>query len=470
MTANEVTEQDRFPLLDKLGQQMLNRISQHPHAPNFNYHCGEKLMATGLRLVHQFADDLQQEHSLNEDGLPDWLVDHVRHCWDDVPYFRERDQRLQASPTGECPPTADLPFTSIPFTDRDDLRRQPWSFVPDSADLDELIVYSTSGTTGNLLSIICHPSVPASYLPLFEAALAEHGVRIEGGKRVSILHIAAQHSTYTLHSTMSYFGGAGFAKVNLNPSEWRSPEDRKAFIDDCDAEIYTGDPFAFLELSKLAIRTRPKAILSSATTLLPATRDQLMSHFRCPVIDIYSMNETGPIAYAWQDHHRFFPHRIHIEIVDAEGNVLPNSQFGELVVTGGINPWMPLLRYRTGDMGALKIIDGHSCLVNFSGRTPVDFYRPDGSLVRSIDVTVALYSIPLTLFRLHQAADGSLHFDTRCSAANEQQVASRLRDLFGTTPITIEQLVDDSAWQGKAIQYTSDLHRKDSHTAENNSQ
>lgn len=152
MSRDEVTERDRFPLLDERGRRMLNRLRQHPHSPKFNYHCGEKLTAEGLRRVREFASGVGQTPAWSTAQRPQWLFDHVHHCWSQVPYFRERDHSLQARPTNPIAPPNDVSFTEIPFTDRHDLRRQPWSFVPDSADLQELIVYSTSGTTGNLLT------------------------------------------------------------------------------------------------------------------------------------------------------------------------------------------------------------------------------------------------------------------------------------------------------------------------------
>ena len=449
----EVADRDRFPLLNDSGRRMLDRLSQHPHAPRFNYHCGEKLTAAGLQRVRDFARRLKASPSKWSAGeYPDWLYDHVQACWRDVPYFRERD-RL----TREATDRGAIVLTGLPLTDRHDLRRQPWSFVPDTADLSELIVYSTSGTTGNLLSVLCGPSVPASYLPLFETALAAYGIILEGGDRVSIVQVAAQKSTYTLMSAISYFDFAGFAKVNLHRDDWRAEGDCRAFLEDCDPEIYTGDPFAFVELAQLNIRAKPKALLSSATTLLPAVRDHLQSHFECPVIDIYSMNETGPIAFACQNRHQIFPHRVFVEIIDEQGHVVPDGQLGEVVVTGGVNPWMPLLRYRTGDQAAIEYVDGQPMLANFSGRTPVHYYCMDGTIIRSIDVVVALFKVPLPVFRLHQHQDGSLVFHTRCDAATEWEVSRILRELFAPSPpLTVEQLPHDVAWQGKSIEFTSE--------------
>ena len=442
-----LTDQQRFPLLSPSGRQMLERLRQHPAAPQFNYHCGEKLSATGLQRVKNLATTIQQQPTRwQANNLPDWLPAFVKHCYSQVPFYRQREQ-----------PNPSDDFSQIPFTDRHDLRKQPWSFVPDSADLDELIVYSTSGTTGNFLQVICDPYVPASYLPLLEYALLEHGLKIEGGSRVSIMHVAAQKSTFTHCSVMSYFDCAGFVKVNLHPDEWAHPDDRLTFIDDCNPEIITGDPFAFVELSKLKLRSNPKALISSATELLPAIQEKLEQHFACPVIDMISTNETGPIGFGSGGRHRLFPHRLYVEIVNEAGIVLPPGCRGEIVVTGGINSMMPLLRYRMGDHAALEFENDQPILIGYSGRTPVDYFGESGQLVRSIDVIVKLYQSPLPVFRLHQTVDGRLQFLTRCDEFVAQEVQRKLFELFGSdAQIEIEQLNDEQVWQGKSIQFTSD--------------
>src|SRR5205823_4637533 len=115
------------------------------------------------------------------------------------------------------------------------------------------------------------------------------------------------------------------------------------------------------QLAALPLQARPKAILSSATLLLPALRNRLQKHFGCPVIDIYSMNETGPIAFARADadtdEHEVLPHNLFVEIVDELGRSVPPDERGEIVVTGGVNPFLPLVRYRTGDFGSLSLRD-----------------------------------------------------------------------------------------------------------------
>ena len=458
MAEEQLTDDERFPLMDEVGRAMLKRLRENPAAPKYNYHCGEKLSAVGLEKVRTVATTIKDAPTRwRSGGYPEWLAEYTEFCHREIPFYRER--------LGENAFDGNMSeFHRIPLLLRDDIRKQPWQFVPDCEDVDELVVYSTSGTTGNFLKVIANPDAPASYLPLMEFAVGQSGVRIEGGARIAILHMAAQKSTYTHCSIMSYFGGAGFAKVNLHVDEWAHPDDRQTFIDDCNAEIYTGDPLAFVELMKLPLSTRPKAILLSATRLLPAVRAQLQQHFECPVIDMISTNETGPIGFSNQDpgdgsgasQHFLFPHNLFVEIVDPAGNVLPVGQRGEIVVTGGVNAMMPLLRYRTGDFAALGFDDDRPYLINFAGRTPVIFVRSDGKTVRSIDVVVKLFKTPLPLFRLHQTSGGELEFETRCDSFIEREVAEKLSELFGDTPLNIEQLADATVWQGKSIQFSSE--------------
>ncbi len=442
MLDTPLTEADRFPLLTDRSRAMLRRLQQHAHAPRWTYQCGDRLDAAGLADVEAFAAlQRSQRRGWRFGETPAWVPDFIDRCRREVPFYRER-----------------LASGQLPTCNREDLRREPWAFVPDSADVSELIVYRTSGTSGNLLQIPAHPVAPARYLPLFQSALAAHGVSLEGGDRVSVIQVAAQVQTYTFASVSSFLDGAGCAKINLNPADWTNHEDRERFLDDCSPEIVTSDPFALEQLAALPLQSRPKGILSSATLLLPALRDRLQRRFGCPVIDVYSMNESGPIAFARADsdadEHEILPHNLFVEILDESGRPVPPEKRGEIVVTGGVNPFLPLVRYRTGDFGSMSFRDGVPRLVGVERRRPVVFQKADGTPVVSISVTVALFQIPLPFFSLHQARDGSFTFRTRCDAVVEDDVRHALIGLFGATPLRIEQIPWEDAWQGKSIQYS----------------
>lgn len=437
---------ERFPLLNDAGKAMLRRLLEHPHGPRYNHQGGERLTAVALDRVRDYAAALRTDRKGWRAGeFPAWVAAFVEQCARDVPFYRRRGDASRA-------------FLDLPALTRADLRAEPWAFVPDGADLRELIVYTTSGTSGDRLTYPAHPELPNRYLPLIQEALAAHGVRIEGGPRVSIIQVGFQERTVTMPSVMSYLDFAGFAKINLNPSEWRDPDDRVRFLDDCAAEVYTGDPIAFAELAGLPTAHRPKALVSAATRLLPGLKARLAERFGCPVVDIYSMNESGPVSFAVGDGHEVLPHNLFVEILDDEGRPCEPGVRGEITLTGGANPYLPLVRYRTGDFAALDFLHPVPRLVGFEGRIPVVFVARSGRRFNSIDVSTVLRDLPLPFLVLHQRGGGSLLFRTSAADDALDAAVEKLRGLFGADqPLTVENLPRGVPWAGKPIQYHSDL-------------
>lgn len=436
-----LSEQDRYPLLTEAGAQMLRHLREHPHAPRYNYPGAERLSAAQLEQVRDYARRAKTErHGWRAGEQPAWVGPFLTRCRAQVPAYR---RRLDWSDD----------LHGIASIDRDDLARAPWDFVPDDCPADELIVYSTSGTTNRRIVYPAHPVVPVRYLPLYEVALAAHGVRIAGGAgRVSLVHVAAQVTTFTSATVMSYFGEAGFAKINLHGDEWRDPADAVRFLDDVRAEVYTGDPFAFAELARLPTRHRPHALLSGATTLLPGLRAELTERFGCPVIDVYSLNESGPVAFSTPEGMEVLPHDLYVEILDAADRPCPPGVRGEVTLTGGVNPYLPQVRYRTGDHATLDFSGPLPRLVGLEGRAPVVFMA-GGRRINSVDVTALLAPFALPCFALHQAGDVLL-LRTRVDEDTLARVAAALRALFGDMPLTVERVPDSAAWSGKLVQYT----------------
>jgi phenylacetate-CoA ligase len=445
MADQALTDAERYPLLDDRGRGMLRRLLEHPHAPAYNDHVGDRLTEAGLTNVRRYSQRLRTERTGWRQGeLPPWLVESIKFCRREVPFHRRRLDWTED-------------FFSLPAVCREDLRREPWSFVPDTADLSDLIVFGTAGTLGDQLKIPLNPEAAACYLPLMETALATRNVQLAGGNRVSIIQIHAQGRTLSYPSVMSYLDSAGFAKVNLNPADWRDLDDRARFLDDCNPELYTGDPLAFSELMKLPLRTKPKALLSSSATLLPGLRQQLEKHFGCPALDVYSLTESGPVAIAGDNGFEILPHDLYVEILDPDDRPCPAGTRGEVVLSGGRNPLLPLLRYRTGDYATLDFSGPIPVLVALELRQPVAFRDAAGRRFNNIDVTFALRELPLPFFALHQAADGSLRFRTRCEEATLEAAKQALTALFRGVPLTVEVVPESVAWAGKVIQYTSDL-------------
>ena len=433
---------ERYPLLTDAGRATLRRLRQHPQAPRFNYQAGERLSAEGLVRVRAFDARLQTDQPQWRPGeRPPWVRPFVLRCLEVVPHYRR----------WACP--ADT-FLSLPTVTRDDLARAPWEFVPDGLPLADLITYPTSGATGHPLLVVSHPEASALYMPLLRRALSVHGVSLEGGPgQVVVALVGFQRRTYTFTSVCSLLGEAGFVKLNLHPDDWDHPDDRARYLDDLAPEVYSGDPITFRELARLPLTARPKALVSTAMTLLPGLRSELEARFDCPVIDLYSLTEAGPVAVATPRGHEVLSPDLYVEILRPEGTPCDPGERGEITLTGGRNPFLPLLRYRTGDWAALDFSGSVPTLVGLEGRPPTVFRTASGEPINNIDVTWALRPLPLSRFALHQAADNSLTLRVRRDEAPDQALRQALGELFGPSlPLRILDLPDPP--EGKLVQYT----------------
>lgn len=439
------SDTDYCPTLSEEGRKMLEFLREHPAAPIFRNESGNRLVSEELDELRAFEQEVAAAHvGWLRGGHPEWLAGFVQQVYEEVPHFRQLGS----------PPRR---FEDIPTTDRADLSADIARFVPDGAPLDRLINFRTTGTTGNPLLIASHPLVAGRYLAFHKRALRRFGIELRhGAGQVGVVLLGLQKKCFTYVSVTPTMGDSGLAKINLHPDDWRRPGDREAYLDALQAEVIAGDPISFGELLQLRVQARPRAILSVGMMLSPGLRAQLESRFACPVLDLYSMNEAGPIGVldAEAGGHVLLQHRLYVEILDAHGRAVPEGTPGEITLSGGFNFCLPLLRYRTGDHGTLGWTPEGPVLMDLQGRKPVRFQCADGAWVNNIDVTHALAALPLPQFALHQEADGGfvLHLAAR-AMPHAEAVGKALRTLLGDVRLRVEPIATD----GKVLQYTSEL-------------
>jgi phenylacetate-CoA ligase len=135
---------------------------------------------------------------------------------------------------------------------------------------------------------------------------------------------------------------------------------------------------------------------------------------------------------------------------------LPGTR-GEITVSGGFNPYLPLLRYRTGDYASLAFHGTRPVLLALEGRAPVVFRATDGRAINNIDVSTVLKPLALAQYALHQSADGALLLRVRDAGVDTDEAAIRatLLGLFGASLMLRIEKIDSFAESGdKLLQYT----------------
>jgi phenylacetate-CoA ligase len=437
MAATALTDEERWPLLTPPAEAMLSRLRSHPAAPRYNHACGDRLTA-------EARDGLVAYRSQLDQGFPsqDWLMPLVARVYATVPRYR-----------GLPTPSS---LSEVPTTDRHDLLSHAETQVPDDADLTDMIVYRTSGSRGPAATVPMTPEFCALDLPVMQHLLSSLGVSLQGGAdRVSLVNVYDQPVAYQFASVSSYLDGAGVVKVNLHESGWQSQDDRTSFLDSCAPELYTGNPISLTTLSSLPLKTRPAAVLSGAMALGSGLRKRLAARFECPVVDLYGVTEAGLIAWRADDGpHRLLPRRLHVEILTPTGAPCARGERGEITVTCGENPLLPLLRYRTGDHAALSVVDGAPVLVGLEGRDPVRYQTAEGSWVNSIELTHVLSPLGLSAWQLHQDATGAVTVEIH-GQADPNTVESAVRSLLGTVRVTVS--TKNLARDAKPQRYSSTL-------------
>ena len=101
-------------------------------------------------------------------------------------------------------------------------------------------------------------------------------------------------------------------------------------------------------------RVSVTAVFTSGELLHTSARGLLAAAFAAPIYDIYGTSETKEIAWQCPQGGMHLNHDVvRLEVLDDSGRPLPTGQEGNLVATLLVNRAMPLLRYLTGDRGAL---------------------------------------------------------------------------------------------------------------------
>lgn len=440
----EPTDAERYPTLTEAGRDVLRRMTEHPCAPLFRNRSGNRLLAEEVLALRDHEREIATAPIQWQPGRPPaWLDAFVEDVFAQVPHYRTQSRPAR--------------FQDIATVGRGDLSADIARFVPDSVPLERLINFRTTGTTGHPLVLPSHPVVAGRYLAYHKRALQRAGIALRhGAGDVGVMLLGLQRRCFTYVSVTPAMDESGLAKINLHPDDWRNPLDRARYIDAMLPEVIAGDPISFAALLELSVRHRPRALLSVSMALSPGLRTRLEDRFDCPVLDLYSMNEAGPIAVYDRDVEGFVPlqPRMYIEILDAHGQPVAEGEPGEITLTGGFNFCLPLLRYRTGDHGALVGGPSGSVIRGFQGRQPVRFLTAQGRWINNIDLTHALAALPLSRYVVHQdaAGDVTLRLATR-EMALAAEAARRLGDALEGRAVHVDVLDADD----KVLQYTTDL-------------
>ena len=236
----------------------------------------------------------------------------------------------------------------LPFTTAEMLAEHPGRYLLTSqSDVTRVISGATSGTTGPAKRVFYTENDTAHTVWLFEAGIGE---MLKPGEKcfIAFPFTGPFGLGDLIAQTVENLGGipirAGFGQT------WGEVLD---LIRETEPETYIGFPVVLLSLARLWGKDFPiQRALVSADACPDGVMAELEKMLGSKLYPHYGSRECGlggaVTCPAFEGTHLRENHIIP-EIIDEHGNVLPDGEWGELVLTTIGLEAMPLIRYRTGD-------------------------------------------------------------------------------------------------------------------------
>jgi len=385
------------------------------------------------------------------------LQETVRHAYENVPFYRDAFDEAGVHPD-DVEGIDDV--ERLPTTTKEHFRDQyPDGLFAVSQDRVRRI-HASSGTTGK-------PKI---------VAYTEADLAVWRECMARTLYAAGVRPGDTVQNAYGYglfTGGLGFHDgieelgAGVIPTGGGNTQRQLDMLRDLDSDAICCTPSYCLYLAEAAedrgidVTDLPvsRAVIGAEPFTDPM-RDEIEAELGVKAIDIYGLSEiVGPGVsvecdevqtglHVWEDH--FYP-----EVIDPDtGEVLPEGEEGELVVTNLTSEALPAIRYRTGDITSLTY-DTCDC-----GRTMVRMDNVTGRvddllIVRGVnvypsqieEVVVDIGDMTghyrIDLYRAENLDTMEItaerHEDAgRSNGELEQLVEQRLRDVLDVQPDTVE--------------------------------
>jgi phenylacetate-CoA ligase len=408
--------------------------------------------------VDDALDRQEREQWLETDALRA-LVDHriaglLRHAGTNVPYYREIFREAGVDPESVVG-AHDL--EKLPFLTRDTVNRRPSGLMTEGLDPGTLRRNASGGSTGE--PVVVYQS--AAYQTETAAALrrSDHmcGYRFPQlrlmlwGADRDRAPARRRLADYLIRRTLwvdAFRNDEPGTAAALRRCECLQPEFAVAYV-----SIAT-DFAQFTRDTGVGSRWRPRAIQTSAELLTADDRRPIEDTCRTAVFDRYGCREVGNIAHECEAHNglHVLADINHVEII-ADDRPAPAGTPGEIVVTNLVNTAMPLIRYRTGDIGVLNAEAcpcgrGLPLMRTVLGRTSDIILGPSGQRFHGEVFSHIFYDLPgVRRFRVEQTTLSGLTVWIEPSPDFSPALLGRIEhEILGTTDpaFTVRfQLCDD---------------------------
>lgn len=397
----------------------------------------------------------------------------LTNAYDNIGHYRAAFDTAGVTP-GDIGGLDDL--SKLPFLVKDDLR-DAYPFGMFAVPREQLVrVHASSGTTGK-------PTVVGYTIDDIRtwSTVVARSIYAAGGRPGDLLHNAYGYGLFTGGLGAHY--GAEMLGCTVVPFGGGQTERQVQLITDFRPRIITVTPSYCFNLIDEMERSGLDPAASSieigifgAEPWSEGMRQEIETRLGIDAVDIYGLSEViGPgVAQEcaetkdgltiWEDH--FYP-----EIINPEtGEVLPDGEEGELVITSLTKQALPVIRYRTRDITRLLPGTARTMrrLERITGRSD------DMLIIRGVNVYPSQIEAELLQidglsphYQLHKGSDGNLATLTvkveraedsvsEASAVLAAEAQQRIKTMVGvSTAVEVVEPGEVPRSQGKAQRVVS---------------
>lgn len=315
------------------------------------------------------------------------LADTVRRVYENVPFYRKKFDNLGISPTN-IKSIEDLHM--LPFTVKQDLRdNYPYGLF--TVPMEEIVrIHASSGTTGKQTVVGYTKSDIRLWGEVMARTLGAGGIT-----KNDIGHISYGYGLFT-GGLGGHIGSETIGCATI-PASTGNTQRQVTILQDFKPTFILCTPSYALTIAEyMEDNNIPLDNLSlkcgffGAEPWTESMRAELEKKLNLKAYDIYGLSEIiGPgVGYECQEQNglHIAEDHFYLEIIDPEtGKQMPDGEPGEIVFTCITKQALPLIRYRTRDVG-YKIPGLCAC-----GRTCVRMSKPSGRtddmlIIRGVNV------------------------------------------------------------------------------------
>ena len=324
----------------------------------------------------------------------------------------------------------------LPFTTPEMLSAAPGKFLLTSqSEVNRVISGATSGTTGPAKRVFYTAQDTEHTVGFFTAGISE--MLSAGEKCLIAFPFTGPFGLGDLIAQAVERLGATPVKAGFGQT-WG---ELLALVRETRPETYIGFPVTLLSLIRMYGEDFPvKRALVSWDAFPEGVMAELEKALGSRLYPHYGSRECGlggaVTCPAFEGMHLRENHIIP-EIIDGNGKVLPDGEYGELVITTIGADAMPLIRYRTGDI--TRILPKCPC----GGVTKrLDRVSRREGMIEIEMLDSALFAI-LELVDYRAAYDGKLHIEGRCrdTGSAAEQIVEAAKQVYPGLEIQVSTVI-----------------------------